>query len=86
MAVEGNDPQVHGALGNLFHRGSNADKSEDAVLNGTLYSSNCGIILQINATTSHIEVYEAKAVNYTFMITALTFVQVCCLLQRFHLS
>ena len=45
-------------------------------MNGTLYSRNCGIELQINATTSHIEVYENKAVNYTFMVTALTFIQV----------
>lgn len=69
-----------GLLGRLFRKGNQEAKSEDAVLNGTLYSSNCGISLQINATTTHIEVYEAKGVNYTFMVTALTFVQVCCLL------
>lgn len=71
-----------GLLGRLFRKGNQEAKSEDAVLNGTLYSSNCGISLQINATTTHIEVYEAKAVNYTFMVTALTFVQVLLLLRQ----
>jgi hypothetical protein len=52
------------------------DSVGDTILNGTLFSSNCGVSLHINATTSHVEVYEAKAVNYTFMVTALTFIQV----------
>lgn len=69
-------------LGRVLGR-SNADEpAADAVLNGTLYSSNCGISLQINATTTHVEEYEAKAVNYTFMVTALTFVQVLLLLRQ----
>ena len=49
---------------------------QDLILNGTLLSRNCGMQLQVNATTSRIEVYEAKAINYTFMVTALTFLQV----------
>ena len=68
-----------------FWRPSSHEKHvqpQDLILNGTLLSGNCGMQLQINATTTHIEVYEAKAVNYTFMVTALTFVQVH---QRFHL-
>lgn len=62
-----------------FWRQSSHEKHvqpQDLILNGTLLSGNCGIQLQINATTTRIEVYEAKAVNYTFMVTALTFVQV----------
>lgn len=62
-----------------FWRQSSHEKHvqpQDLILNGTLLSRNCGVQLQINATTTHIEVYEAKAVNYTFMVTALTFVQV----------
>ncbi len=49
---------------------------EDLVVNGTISSSNCGLVLGLNATTTHIEAYYAKAVNYTIMITALAFVQV----------
>ena len=62
-----------------FWRQSSHEKHvqpQDLIFNGTLSSGNCGIQLQINATTTHIEVYEAKAINYTFMVTALTFVQV----------
>ena len=62
-------------LGRVLGRSNVDEPVADAVLNGTLYSSNCGISLQINATTTHVEEYEAKAVNYTFMVTALTFVQ-----------
>ena len=62
-----------------FWRPSSHEKHvqpRDLILNGTLLSGNCGVQLQINTTTTHIEVYEAKVVNYTFMVTALTFVQV----------
>lgn len=50
--------------------------SEDLVVNGTISSPNCGVVLGLNATTTHIEVYYSKAVNYTVMITVLAFVQV----------
>lgn len=76
-AIDGEQPQVTGALGKLIgSKQGRGDTVGDTVLNGTLFSSNCGVSLQINATTSHVEVYEAKAVNYTFMVTALTFIQV----------
>ena len=45
------------------------------VLNGTLGSPNCGAALTLNATTYRLEVYYAKAVNYTLMITTLSFLQ-----------
>lgn len=45
------------------------------VLNGTLGSPNCGTVLAMNATTYRLEVYYAKAVNYTLMITTLSFLQ-----------
>ena len=48
----------------------------DVVMNGTLASGNCGLSLRIGAATTHIQAYFAKAVNYTLMITALSFVQV----------
>lgn len=51
-------------------------QAPDAMVNGTLWSSNCNITVEINATTTHLWVYEAKAVNYSFMVTALTFLQV----------
>lgn len=76
-ALDGEQPQITGALGKLMgSKQGREDPVGDSVLNGTLFSSNCGVSLQINATISHIEVYEAKAVNYTFMVTALTFIQV----------
>ena len=62
-----------------FWRSSSHEKHvqpQDLIFNGTLLSRNCGMQLQINATTTRIEVYEAKTVNYTFIVTALTFIQV----------
>ena len=65
-------------LGKFWRQSSQEQQKQpqDLILNGTLQSINCGLELQINATTTHVEVYEAKAVNYTFMVTALTFIQV----------
>lgn len=48
----------------------------DVVMNGTLASANCALALRVDAATTHIQAYFAKAVNYTLMITALSFVQV----------
>ena len=48
----------------------------DVVMNGTLASANCALALRVGAATTHIQAYFAKAVNYTLMITALSFVQV----------
>ena len=66
-------------LGRFWRQNSQEQlkQPQDLILNGTLQSGNCGLELQINATTTHVEVYEAKAINYTFMVTALTFIQVC---------
>jgi hypothetical protein len=51
-------------------------QGEELVVNGTISSPNCGVTLGLNATTTHIEAYYAKAVNYTVMITVLAFAQV----------
>lgn len=64
------------AWSTLTRSESKQQQASDAVVNGTLWSSNCNTSVQINATTTHLWVYEAKAVNYSFMVTALTFVQV----------
>ena len=86
-AVDEQEPQITGALGQLLgHKEDSKEVVGDAILNGTIFSSNCGIILQINASTSHVEVYEAKAVNYTFMVTALTFIQVRSSITSQHSS
>ena len=53
-----------------------APDAEDITLNGTLKSANCGILVRISASTTHIAAYYAKAVNYTLMITAVSFLQV----------
>jgi hypothetical protein len=47
----------------------------DVVMNGTLASGNCGLALRLGAATTHVQAYFAKAVNYTLMVTALSFVQ-----------
>ncbi len=48
----------------------------DLVMNGTLAAAGCGILVRLSATTTHIERYYAKAVNYTLMITGVSFFQV----------
>ncbi len=48
---------------------------EYVVMGGTLVSEDCGLALQLNATATKVEVYYSKAVNYTLMITTLTFIQ-----------
>ncbi len=47
----------------------------DVVMNGTLASANCGLALRLGTATTHVQAYFAKAVNYTLMVTALSFVQ-----------
>lgn len=45
--------------------------------NGSLYSPNCHVSLALNSTSVSLDVYYAKAVNYSLMMTAISFVQVC---------
>ena len=78
-------PQMEpSAWSTLMHSEAAQEPTPDAMVNGTLSSSNCKISVNINATTTHLWVYEAKAVNYSFMVTALTFVQVSCAAQTDH--
>ena len=51
-------------------------QDDDVFLNGTLSSPECGIALGLNATTTHVEEHYAKAINYTLMVTAISFLQV----------
>ncbi len=44
--------------------------------NGSLYSPNCHIVLDLNSTSVSLDAYYAKAVNYSLMMTAISFVQV----------
>ena len=57
---------------------ANADEvqDDDVFLNGTLSSPECGIVLHLNGTTTHVEEHYAKAINYTLMVTAVSFLQV----------
>ena len=48
----------------------------DLTLKGTLASAACGIRLRLSAATTHIEQYYAKALNYSLMITIVSFLQV----------
>lgn len=56
-------------------------QDDDVFLNGTLSSPECGIVLGLNGTTTHVEEHYAKAVNYTLMVTAVSFLQVCLTAQ-----
>ncbi|CAK0754278.1 hypothetical protein CVIRNUC_002285 [Coccomyxa viridis] len=51
-------------------------QDEDVYMNGTLSSPECGIMLGLNGTTTHVEEHYAKAINYTLMVTAVSFLQV----------
>lgn len=51
-------------------------QDDDVFLNGTLSSPECGIVLELNGTTTHVEEHYAKAINYTLMVTAVSFLQV----------
>jgi hypothetical protein len=51
-------------------------QENDVFLNGTLSSLECGIVLDVNGTATHVEEHYAKAVNYTLMVTAVSFLQV----------
>ena len=48
----------------------------DLLLNGTLRSGNCGLVMRIGAATTHMAEHYAKAVRYTACMTALTMLQV----------
>ena len=61
-----------------------ASKGYDAYMNGTVSSASCHIVLLLSATTTHLEVYFAKAVNYTLMITSVSFIQVFLLFLVVH--
>lgn len=54
----------------------------DWVLNGTLASPNCGAMLSMNLTITHVEKLNAKSINYTLMMTAVAFFQVS--MRRYH--
>ena len=45
------------------------------MLNGTLASPNCGALLSMNLTITHVEKLNAKSINYTLMMTAVAFLQ-----------
>lgn len=54
-------------------------QAADWVLNGTLGSRNCGVALSMNLTMTHMEKLNSKSIKYTLMMTAVSFIQVCCL-------
>ena len=55
--------------------GNKEEEEEFVVMNGTLVSEVCGLAIEVNISSTQVEVYYSKAVNYTLMITVLTFVQ-----------
>mmetsp|Transcript_12111 Transcript_12111/g.34059 ORF Transcript_12111/g.34059 Transcript_12111/m.34059 type:complete len:656 (+) Transcript_12111:510-2477(+) len=61
---------------------SNPSNLNEMIMNGTLVSSNCGLVVAVNATYVRLEEYYAKAVNYTLMITIISFIQVLLLIRQ----
>ena len=55
------------------------------LMNGTLTSRNCGLSVQISAASVQVEKYYSKAVNYTLMMTAVSFFQVSEPARKTHL-
>jgi hypothetical protein len=47
----------------------------DLVLNGTLRSGNCGLLLRLGGASTHLAEHYAKALRYTACMTALTLLQ-----------
>ena len=63
----------------LIHEGVPQMETLDAaqiLMNGTLISRNCGLSVRISAASVQVEKYYSKAVNYTLMMTAVSFFQV----------
>jgi hypothetical protein len=44
---------------------------------GVLDSANCGVSLHVNTTSVQLQAYYTKAMNYTLMVTLLSFLQAC---------
>ncbi len=49
--------------------------ASQVLMNGTLVSRNCGLRVRISAASVQVEKYYSKAVNYTLMMTAVSFFQ-----------
>lgn len=58
------------------------EEAANMSLKGTLISENCGISMTVNASYIRLEEYYAKAVNYTLMITMLSFMQVLLVIRQ----
>ena len=55
-------------------------------LSGNITSNNCGFSLHVNATAMNFEVYYTKAMHYTLMVTAASFMQVLLLVRQIDYS
>ena len=55
-------------------------------LSGNITSTNCGFALHVNATAMNFEVYYTKAMHYTLMVTAASFMQVLLLVRQIDYS
>eukprot|EP00191_Tetraselmis_sp_GSL018_P024194 CAMPEP_0177623596 /NCGR_PEP_ID=MMETSP0419_2-20121207/28988_1 /TAXON_ID=582737 /ORGANISM="Tetraselmis sp., Strain GSL018" /LENGTH=598 /DNA_ID=CAMNT_0019124161 /DNA_START=566 /DNA_END=2360 /DNA_ORIENTATION=+ len=58
----------------------------ELVMNGTLVSENCGMVISVNAAYVRLEEYYTKAVNYTLMITVISFAQVLLLIRQMEVT
>uniref|UniRef100_A0A7S0HZX6 RING-type E3 ubiquitin transferase n=1 Tax=Hanusia phi TaxID=3032 RepID=A0A7S0HZX6_9CRYP len=56
------------------------------ILYGNITSANCGINMTMNATSMNFEVYYSKAMHYTLMVTAASFMQVLLLVRQIEYS
>ena len=55
-------------------------------MTGNITSNNCGFSLHVNATAMNFEVYYTKAMHYTLMVTAASFMQVLLLVRQIDYS
>ena len=62
--------------GDVVGEGGQGKGKEPIVIAGNVTSENCRVEMRVNATAMRFDVYYAKAMNYTLMVTAASFIQV----------
>jgi hypothetical protein len=59
----------------LIHEGAEGSHLTLA-FDGALWSEQCGVNLAVNTTSIQLQKYYNKAINYTLMVTCISFLQV----------
>jgi hypothetical protein len=81
------DRQVDGSGEEMGEEGGEMARAAHQIsLSGNITSNNCGFSLHVNATAMNFEVYYTKAMHYTLMVTAASFLQVLLLVRQIDYS